>query len=361
METFMTRHPRFTVRGLFLFAGFCLFASGIAQQVQLNDIGTLGNNTVAKGVNDSGEVLATSNNGSANEMVTYTTQGGLINLGGLGESSSITPTGINDNGVIVGYYSPSSNNFQPFYYNGNFSEPTISGINYSSAYFQGINANGLIVGNAQGSPEQAFTYQIGNGSVNGYLGSYTTTHGYGINNSGDIAGTVGLANGTTEGGVYSASSSSWTTIGILTGGNSSNGAAINNSGEVVGSSTIQVGNEIDTHAVSFFANQLHDLGTIVGSVRNSLTGASHGFYYDGHSMIDLNSLLGSNYPDYTITNAVAISANGEYISADATLSNGAQRAVLLTVTPQAAPEPSMFILAGGVVSFAFMKRLRPSL
>jgi probable HAF family extracellular repeat protein len=155
--------------------------------------GANGSYSRARAINNSGEVVggAVTSSGSFHAF-SYTTAGGMINLGTLGGSNSYA-TAINNFGTVVGRSNTSSGSFHAFSYtsSGEIKDlGTTGGLN-SIAY--GINDSGTIVGYSDS--HGAFVYSDGTMSILNTLtinlpGGWGLSDGYAINDAGDIVGDV---------------------------------------------------------------------------------------------------------------------------------------------------------------------------
>lgn len=313
----------------------------------------------------------------------------VTDLGTLPGYDASVATGLNDAGqVVANSYGASQN---PYWRATLFAGGTASDVSGGIAgdtRATGINSGGQVVGNFNNG---AFLYSKGTAYVlNGFRSAY------GINNSGQILGSPGIAemqaNGvlqpvapisSDQGGAinqlgqaaissYISSSASAAyfysngTLEPLSGlpGGDSAAFAINDAGTVVGESTVP-GN--GTHAVLFTSGAAKDLGTLFGASGSSMASgindsgvivgdsvASHivphwgtvmpqaGFVYENGTMYDLNNLLASD--GYLITSAAAINSSGQ-IAADAITPAGKTHAVLLTPTSVPLPSAAWAMLA----------------
>src|SRR5262245_29174684 len=80
----------------------CWAPTGLAGTFTVTNLGTLGGNSYAYGVNSSGEVVGYSQLADFHTEHAFLWDGTMHDLGTLGGASSHA-TGINDNGVVVGY------------------------------------------------------------------------------------------------------------------------------------------------------------------------------------------------------------------------------------------------------------------
>jgi probable HAF family extracellular repeat protein len=316
----------------------CFLASAATATSPLYTITDLGfSNGV--GINNSGVVV-----GGSGGYVFLSNGTTMTNLGALG-----IPTAINASDEVTGF-TPGAVE-QGFLYNGT---TTINiGTLGGSTEAYGINASGEVVGASfltkpPGQPSQfdAFLYDgttmtdLGDGPCgsDAISGSPTNAYAYGINDSGEIAGTS--INPRAHGGcirafLYNGSA----TIAIPTlGGDFNDAYAINNNGEVTGRS-LTAGNK-SYNAFLYNRTTTIDLGTLGGTINGAVglaindsgevvgqsqlaAGGEHAFLYDGSSMLDLNNLIAVTDPLYNevvfysatgINDTGQIVANGCYIS-----------------------------------------------
>lgn len=151
----------------------------------------------------------------------------VTDLGTLGAES--WAFGINNMGQVVGISVPAENYYSHafLYSDGRMTDlGTLPGGAYS--YATGINNNGQVVGysGSNGGGSQACLFS-GNNIT--YLG---TSFANAINNNGQIAGVTGTADGSAQAMLYS--SGSIIGLGILPGGNYSVANALNDHAQVVG-------------------------------------------------------------------------------------------------------------------------------
>jgi probable HAF family extracellular repeat protein len=288
-----------------------------------------GSNTIAQGINNSGDVVGYSQNSNGGHAFRYS-GGRMMDLGTLGGVYS-QAYAINDNGQVVGDAYTSVNFEQAFLYSGGAMTDLPSSGMY--AWARGINNNGQIVGyanQAPSGPQYAFLYSDGTLTNLG-----TSGYAYGINNNGEV---VGQNNITEHAFLYSAGQ--MIDLGTL-GGFSSWATGINNNGQVVGYSNGKSG--VGTHAYIYTAGVMTDLGTLVGGsysygdginssgqivgYANDRSGAQHAFLYSGGIMTDLNDLIISN-SGVTLTEATAINDNGQIAA-----NNGTSAFLLSPVWP----------------------------
>lgn len=200
---------------------------------------------------------------------------------------------------------------------------------------------------------------------------------YGVNDSGQAVGTVGVWNKVihaTDARAFRTAPNS--PINPLTdcfgtlGGTESEARGINNQGQVIGWSDTAGDSAIHAFlsAPNGKVNALSDLGTLGGTnswawginepghvvgIAETSGDASHAFLYDGTRMIDLNTLIDPT-PGWTLTWAYDINNLGQIVGVGLSPS-GDHRAFLLTPVP----EPSGFaMLLAGLFGVAVAIRAR---
>jgi probable HAF family extracellular repeat protein len=354
---------------------FLLVVVGNARgQVQytVTNLGTLPGYTdssYAAGINNSGQVVGWSEtSGDEAEHAFLYSSGAMKDLGTLGGPSGHA-TGINDGGQIVGYSLNSVGDYHAFIYSGGAMQdvPPLPGSQGTDCWAYAISPNGQIVGMSRATPggNHAFLYD-GSGPPQdlGTLGGQTA-YPNGINASGQIVG-VSQTSGNTAWDAFLYSG------GIMYDlGTSSNASAINASGQIVGHAATSGSNsQAFLHSGNSPINMTMDgLGTLGGANSNALAinstgqivgdadtsgGADHAFLYSGGSMYDLNNLIRSN-PGWTLEEATGINDKGQ-ICGYGINPNGQTGAFLLTPTP----EPSTLALlatgALGLVGHALRRR-----
>jgi probable HAF family extracellular repeat protein len=209
----------------------------------------------------------------------------------------LSPRALNDNGDVVGDYliQPQSTATAFLYHNGQMQ--SLGALGAWQAHPTGMNNDGKIVGeleNGNGTCN-AFRYFNGTTTVFPTLGGQTAA-AFDINASGDFVGDSLLSDNVTHRAfVYRGGSPM--TLGTLAG--HSLARVINDQGVIAGSSYDSQGKE---HLVMYDANnQLHDLGVpkdyvFVEGINNhsQIIGysADGGFLHDGNQFIPLGSLSG---------------------------------------------------------------------
>jgi probable HAF family extracellular repeat protein len=243
----------------------------------LQDLGTLGGvNSVANGINNSGQVVGSFTNSQGNSRAFLFTGGAMREVGTLGGDSS-NANGINDAGQIVGTAqlaaaSPGQVMASHAFLDSNGTLQDLGTLGGASSAGNGINASGMVVGESDRTttctespcPDRhAFLFSNGRMQDIGSLGGFSTA--FAINNAGQIVG-ESLAGGNTHAFLFVAGK--MTDLGTVNGGNSS-ARAINNAGQIVGF-TSNPGAPIlfppqDNHAMIFTEsdNKMRDLNTLI--------------------------------------------------------------------------------------------------
>ncbi|MFC3711308.1 PEP-CTERM sorting domain-containing protein [Sphingoaurantiacus capsulatus] len=241
---------------------------------------------------------------------TYT----LTDIGDLaGGSNYSVAYGINNLGQVVGSSIGASGQQIGFSWtNGVMTAlPNLPGGNNYGTLARGINDSGQIVGSGIGlngsTPvNRGIVWQNGVATSMGDLpGGGDLSQGWGINASGQVAGTSAAASGTTS-ALWQ--NGSLTNLGDLPGAASSQGLAVNSSGHVVGvtafsgtsKATLFVNGQatdlgdLPGGAVSSVARGISDAGHIVGQsiTTNGSTNVTHAFMLINGVMTDLGDLAG---------------------------------------------------------------------
>ena len=245
------------------------------------DLGSLGGDSIANGINDSGQIVGYSRlaDQSTIHMVMWTATGGIVDLGSIDNSVYSEARAINSAGDIVG---------------------------------QGLDANGRQV---------AFFWSSSTGYVS--LGE-VPRHGYAdgndINDSDIIAG---LGSGQSQGFVWRPTFLRPRYIGTLPGGTTSDAIGINNHSHITGAASFpsgalhafiwtNTGGMRDIGAaqegVDTFGTAINDRDEVVGFTN----GIERPFYWSGATgMHLLRSLGGPSTEVYDINNSGAIAGSSE--------------------------------------------------
>jgi len=358
---------------LIAFCASCALAANVyGQDIQytITDLGTLtGPSSFPTAMNNLGQVAGY---GDIYTMYShaflYTGSGPLVNLGSFGGDSSVSvATGINNNGMVVGYsnYLGAGNTTHAFVYNQNSGMQDLGTLGGPTSYAEAVNNNGVVVGYSQtasGSTD-GFIYSRNGPMIDLGPGYYPLC----INDAGVIAA-IGGTSTQEETFISSGGTSGWTNIGSL-GGNLTQPSAMNSLAEIVGGATISsssqylqpflYNNGTMLNLGSFGgeggeANGINDYGVVVGGA--DIPGpvfSSHGFiWYGSGAIADLNTLIDGS-SGWTIDDAMAINDQGQ-IAAEANQPGEDYHAVLLT--PIETPEPSSFgLLLAGIIGLAAMR------
>ena len=268
-------------------------------------------------------------------------------------TNSPSPTGISDQGVVVGVLFSTDQNGATVvdaftYANG---QTTLLNRVGARSYADAINANGTVAGSsvsADGQLNQAVKWEGGIGVFLNARGGDSSA--YGINATGDLAGSATV----TAGNGSWAHAATWsgdvmTDLGTL-GGDSSEASSINATGQVAGASGTKAGGGallLDDTARAFLwsagtmtdlgtlggdsssANAVNDKGQVVGWSGTTAGGGAlafdpnaRAFVWDSGQMIPLGTLEGG-----TVSSASSINNAGVIVGYAIDSING-QRAVL---------------------------------
>lgn len=230
----------------------------------------------------------------------------------------------------------------------------------------GVNDSGQVAGIATtaGGNHRAFLSAPNGGALKdlGTLG-LDSSEGYGVNASGQVTGYSSTAGNEIHAFLSAPDGGALTDLGTL-GGNLSVGRGVNRLGQVVGASAM-AGNEIHAFLSAPNGGALTDLGTLGGDLSDGYAvnavgeavgfsrldgGDEHAFLYTATGgMRDLNALLDASGAGWTLEAAYGISDRG-FITGYGTI-DGEPRAFLLTPVPEPAS------LALGTIALARRRRL----
>jgi len=334
----------------------------------VTDLGTLGGNSYALGLNNNGDVVGYSYTSAGSIHAFLFSDGLMSDLGALGGSYSVA-SDINDKGTIVGQAENSAGQDHAFVYEkGSMTDLGTLGGTESGA--GGINNLGQVVGssmNAAGTT-QAFLYSNGGMTeLNTWGGgaSYATD----INNGGDIVGWASILPDFVspehpfyfDDGVAMPIGSYGGTTGVAN--------AINSAGDVVGfgiTTSSQMGaffysDGVFTNMGTLGGNYsiaygLNDKGQAVGKSATDGYNNEHAFLYDDKfGMLDLNSFLPTNSNFVSLYQAMDINNRGEIVGVGY-LGDGSMHAFLMS-SVHAVDEPSSLAIMGiGMVGLIALRR-----
>jgi probable HAF family extracellular repeat protein len=314
-------------------AGFDEDASGdgaawYAECGGFTSLGTLGGpKSEALDINDSNQVVGWAHTAApARRAFSWTSGGGMTDLGTVSGRTQSEALGLNANGEIVGTvadWNPNPYNRLAFMYlpapaytlgAGMTSLGTLGG---TQSVAVGINDSGQVVGGAQEGSENFRPFRWQNGTMTdlGTLGGSSKSpfhRGNAINASGDVVGMSVAAGGADHAFYWDGSMAD---LGVLSGGTTSFAAGINDSNVVVGSS-------------------------------NVTGGAFHAFVWNStNGMRDLNDLIPGG-SGWTLTRALDVNNDGSIVGWG-TNPSGDLRAFLLTPTCSTGGGGAAAILATG--------------
>jgi probable HAF family extracellular repeat protein len=289
----------------------------------MQDLGTPGENSIGRGINDNGQVTGTGGNGGAFLWDPVT---GLQDLGTLGGSQA-SGSRINANGQVTGTSQIAPGSFQThaFLWDTMGGMQDLGTLGGTNSIGLGINSRGQVTGmdDSEGVPPRAFLWDpvTGMQDLGNLGGSNISSFGNDINDSGQVTGAstidVGLraflwdpATGMQD-------------LGTL-GGFNSYGAGINAFGQVTGWST-------------------------------TATGGAGAFLWDPVAgMLDLNQMIAPG-SGWILGQGLAINDIGQ-ITGSGTV-GGVERGFLLTpIAVTEVPEPGTLALFGtGIVGFGILR------
>jgi probable HAF family extracellular repeat protein len=241
--------------------------------------------------------------------------GTMTDLGTLGGSPNSFATGINNQDLIVGY----SNDHAFLYSNGEMSDlGTFDGV---SSFAYGINDSGQISGTvytggvypAGGPIRKGF---IRSGNVIQVFGSYQNsfwTEALDINNQGIVVGTFPIQGDVTR-HAFIFDGHTFKDLGTLPGGAWARAQAINDHNQVVGGAGNQsgedraflYGNGAMKDLCAGLANDINHRGHVVGA------SGGNAFFYRNNALIDLNTLLPPN-SGWVLQQAMAINDHDQIV------------------------------------------------
>jgi probable HAF family extracellular repeat protein len=331
----------------------------LAARIRIVDLGTLGGaSSEATALSNSGHVVGWSTDAAGAVRAFLYRNGAMANLGTLPGGSASYATGINEHGQVVGHggineHGPHFSEFtQGFIWDGGNLQP-LGALHCPCSFNQrhgtsaahAINAHGQVVGDSgtvRGeSVRHAFVWQNGAmEDIGGGAGSRSISHAFGINGSGQVAGTF-------EGRAALFQDGTHRDLGTLPGHTGSTARAINAAGVVVGESAVEPASDFRAF---LWDGAMRDLGTLPGDTVSQARGvngagfvvgwsgtpggSSRAFLWQRGVMHDLNRFLPAG-SGWVLTSAAGINDRGEI--AGVGLRNGQSRAFLLTWRPRANP------------------------
>jgi probable HAF family extracellular repeat protein len=333
-----------------------------AFEYAITDLGTLGGTgSRAFGINNSGQVVGTSEiNGDSETHSFIYSNGVMTDLNtSLGKWNGVG--NINDKGQMVGTFISENSEERAFLYSGGEFK-NLGTLGGPESYAYDINNSGQVVGGPGPSPltgslvEHAFLYSGETMKDLGTLGG-TYSEAHGINTSGQVVGVSAITGDTAAAHAFLYSDEGMQDLGTL-GGKNSVASKINDSGQIVGFSEYNLTGD---HHAFLWSGSMKDLGTLGGAFSyawginaggqvvgtswvQKIPSPAHAFIYSDNVMTDLNTLLFSN-PGWTLVEATAINDLGQIVGYGFN-PDGNIQAYLLTPTPE--PMTVVFFLLGGL-------------
>jgi probable HAF family extracellular repeat protein len=303
---------------------------------QVTDLGTLPglDDSVARGINDSGQVVGASDSDISRPYAfLWDAVNGMQDLGTLPGDSTAIAFGINDCGQVVGDSRQTGRPGHAFLWdatNGMQDLGTLPGDRFSFA--NGINDSGEVVGSAEPIAVglgHAFLWDASNGMQDlGTLPGGRDSTAIAINNNGQVVGWSSIADRSTHAFLWDASNG-MQDLGTLPGGDGSSFAhGINDSGQVVGIS----GNSNGRAFLWDASNGMQDLGALPGGRSANANGINStgqvvgeserfdpdrgqyvydAFVWQNGTMSDLNDLSAGS--DLILEDAIAINNAGQIV------------------------------------------------
>ena len=347
-------------RVLWLAISVSVFLLGItsagAVPYEVRDLGTLG---VAKSINNSGQVVGESKiSGSLSHAFLWLPQpgyglpAGVNDLGTLPGGNESGARDINDSGQVVGWSYDSAGDRRVFFWQ-NGASTSVKTLGGSENYAYGINELGCIVGWSKLSTghDHAFIWENHVVTALGKLPGDAASAARDVNDSRQVVGYSVDSGGYARAVIWNTTGSiTIEDLGTLPGGRASFAYDINSSAQVVGYSddgsryqavlwSTAGGTSIwrippAPAWVSSEALGINDKGQVVGSYWTS-TGACHAFLWAaGDGVVNLPPLAGD-----TESVAWAINESGQIVGASWLSGTADEHAVLWTPIP----EPSGFL------------------
>ena len=350
-----------------LFGSAAVMALGMnasAMAATMYDVTNLGNVgqfyfNYALGINDAGQVVGSSGI-NPNRAFLWNSSTGMTDLGTLPGGRDSYAYGINNAGQVVG-----SSDSSGFLWT---SSTGMTALGTSGA--NAINNAGQVVG----GENRAFLWSSSTGSTDlGTLPGGSSSRASDINDNSQVVGTSSTSDGTSHAFLWN-SSTGMTDLGTLPNKNSSSASAINNAGQVVGnsgstfngrraflwsSSTGMVdlglppGRYPASDSDSSYANDINDLGQVVGSSDSTFNGRRAFLWSSNTGMVDLNTLID---PGIRLDTATAINNKGQIVGYSRAGSYD-YRAYLLT-PKSSTPVPEPLTTGGTILAGAGLVYLR---
>lgn len=230
----------------------------------LANLGTLGGTSgIGNGINASGQVAGYSQNASRTYRAFISDGTTLTDIGDLGGGSAVA-YGINDLGQVVGSAVTSGHANHPFLYSngtmidlGTLGSP--EGVNWWNSA-QAINNAGMVAGTSYDAQGNFFGFVWSNGTMTklGTLGG-SWSEAYAVNNKGQVTGIAYTKDGNAHAYVTT-TNGTLKDLGVFAGKFSTTwGFGINDSGVVVGQSSFQN----TYHAFVYSAGKIKDLNRLI--------------------------------------------------------------------------------------------------
>jgi probable HAF family extracellular repeat protein len=318
-----------TVILLFTALALLLAASAEGQSYSLTDLGTLKLGSArVHDINSLGQVVGASGapHGSGTRAFFWSRKTGMIDLAALPGGDYSVASAINDSGQVVGT-SNSRNGIHAFLWtatNGLQKLPAISGTNSTSAY--AINGAGQIAG-VSGSHATLWNGNTATGNTIKDLGTLggAWSEAHGISSDGQVVG-VSDTSSSPHAFLWK-DGSPMEDLGVLPGDSTSRANHVNDQGEVVGASEgpgsvrafiwtssagmQPIGSLQGGHYTEAFG--INNIGQVVGQSGSSL-GTRAFLWTKTNSMVDLNDLVPGLPAGVILTGAFSINNKGEIVA-----------------------------------------------
>jgi probable HAF family extracellular repeat protein len=324
-----------------------------AVQYTITEIGTLGGTiSSARGINAAGQVAGTARVSAGHRHAFRYSGGVMTDLGTLGGTESVGAA-INDAGQVTGWSRQGNETLRAYLYSGG-TIGDLGTLGGTSSQAWAINNGGQVAGFARRTDDVTHAFLWTNGTMLDLGKPHGTgSRAFGMNDLGDVVGEILTS---TDSRPFLYSGGTMSDFGTPLGWTSARANDINNLGQIVGYAVQQPGGS--SHAFLYHNGVATDLGTL-GSysiaqainqngqiVGQAGTGA---FLYSGGQMLDLSTLL-VNGSGWTLTSADGINDVGQIVGYG-TNPAGQTRGFLLTPIP----EPAMTALLGVAGIFVFRR------